>query len=221
MEYAEQELLDISGILQFSICRRRWALITLEGVWAENYHTVKGKLLHERVHDANRVESRGDTVITRGMDVRSFRLGVAGKCDAVEFKRDPDGVPLHGRDGLWLPYPVEYKKGNGSYMDGEVLQLCAQAVCLEEMLCCGIPSGAMFYFETRKRVPVEFSADLRSRLDAVCREMHEIYTGRKMPRPRKSKICGACSLNDACGVDAGYVSDVNAYIRAYLEEGRR
>ena len=126
----------ISGLQHFSFCRRQWALIHIESQWSENYLTVDGKLKHDNADDPYFTEKRGDLLISRAVPVRSDRYGIVGKCDVVEFRRDDSGVRISGRDGLWLPTPVEYKRGHTKEIDADRLQLCAEAMCLEEMLCC-------------------------------------------------------------------------------------
>lgn len=111
MNWPEEDWLQLSGLQHFAFCRRQWALIHIESQWSENYRTVDGNLMHERVHDQNLRESRGDLLIVRGLAIHSARMGVSGQCDAVEFHRSPDGISLKGQEGLWLPYPVEYKRG--------------------------------------------------------------------------------------------------------------
>lgn len=140
----EDEYLALSGIQHFAFCRRQWALIHIEQQWAENLRTVEGDLLHRRAHGENQTESRGDTLIVCGLRVVSHWLQVQGVCDVVEFHRDPAGVTLAGREGKWQPYPVEYKRGKPTPFDADELQLCAQAMCLEEMLLCSIPEGSLF-----------------------------------------------------------------------------
>lgn len=148
MTYSEEDYLQLSGIQHFKFCRRQWALIHIEQQWADNYRTVDGTLMHERAHDTGLKESRGDLFITRGMNFFSSTLGVSGQCDVLEFRRSADGIELKDRDGLWQPYPVEYKRGMYNERTGDTLQLCGQAMCLEEMLACDIPRGALFYGET-------------------------------------------------------------------------
>lgn len=109
--YSEEEFLQLSGLQHFAFCRRQWALIHVEDQWAENLRTVEGDLFHRRAHDEKQRERRGDTLVLRDLPVYSPSLGVSGKCDVVEFHADPQGVPLRGEDGLWSPYPVEYKRG--------------------------------------------------------------------------------------------------------------
>ena len=159
MKYSEEDYLLLSGIQHFAFCRRQWALIHIENQWAENERTVDGIIMHEKAHSGD-AESRGDAVIMRAVRVFSATLGVSGECDVVEFHRNADGISLNGHDGLWQPYPVEYKRGKPKEHNADEMQLCAQAMCLEEMLCCTIPCGALFYGEPRRRTEVEFTPEL-------------------------------------------------------------
>ena len=161
MVFNEEDWLQLSGLQHFIFCRRQWALIHIENQWAENFRTVDGSLMHENAHDSGFRESRGDVLIVRGLAVHSAQLGVSGQCDVVEFHRDPDGITLRGRAGLWRPYPVEYKRGRPKNGQADELQLCGQAMCVEEMLCCTIPEGALYYGETRHRVTIQFTPHLR------------------------------------------------------------
>ena len=151
MAYNEEDFLQLSGLQHFRFCRRRWALIHIEHQWAENYRTIDGAILHENAHDTDLQERRGDRFITRGVSVYSAELGVSGQCDVLEYHRGSVGIPLSGKEGLWQPYPVEYKRGRPREDTGDTLQLCAQAMCLESMLCCDIPEGALYYGEIRRR----------------------------------------------------------------------
>ena len=151
MDYKEEDFLQLSGLQHFKFCRRRWALIHIENQWAENYRTIDGSILHQNAHDSQFRESRGDRVITRGVSIHSSLLGVSGQCDVLEYHREDTGIPLAGKEGLWQPYPVEYKRGCRREDTGDALQLCGQAMCLEEMLCCDIPEGALYYGEIRRR----------------------------------------------------------------------
>ena len=145
MTYPEDAYLMLSGIQHFAFCRRQWALIHLEQQWEENVRTMDGNLMHERVHDDSIREKRGDRIITRAMAVSSPRLGLSGECDAVEFHRDKNGIPVFGMEGTFRIVPVEYKRGSPKENDCDVLQLTAQALCLEDMLCCEIPEGFLYY----------------------------------------------------------------------------
>ena len=198
MNWPEDDWLQLSGLQHFAFCRRQWALIHIESQWAENYRTVDGSLMHEHVHNQSFRESRGDLLIIRGLAVHSARLGVSGQCDAVEFRHDPEGIPLQGREGLWLPYPVEYKRGKPKEHDADELQLCAQAMCLEEMLCCPVPAGALYYGEPRRRTAVEFIPELRKQVEDSLSEMHQLFQRRYTPKVKASKACNACSLKELC-----------------------
>lgn len=198
MIYNEDEYLLLSGIQHFAFCRRQWALIHIEQQWAENYRTVDGNIMHEHVHDAGFHEKRGDTIITRAMAVSSARLGLSGECDAVELKRSSEGTEIFGLEGKYSVTPVEYKRGEPKEDDCDVLQLTAQALCLEDMLCCHIPFGFLYYGEIRRRVKVNFDADIRERTESTVKEMHELYKRKYTPKVKRRKACNACSLKDIC-----------------------
>ena len=208
--------LHLSGIQHFAFCRRQWALIHIENLWAENVRTVEGNILHERAHDEAFTELRGDVLTVRGLRIASPALGLNGVCDVVEFRRSPNGVPLHGREGRWLPCPVEYKRGKPKEDDCDQLQLCAQAMCLESMFVCEIPEGSLFYGETRRRQKVEFTPALRSRVESISAEMREYYARRHTPSAKPSKACNACSLKDICLPKLAKRQPVSAYIHAHI-----
>ncbi len=161
----------------------------MEHQWAENYRTVDGSILHEKAHGGG-TESRGDLLIVRAMRIHSTVLGVSGECDVVEFHRSENGVALQGRDGLWSPFPVEYKRDKPKPHDADELQLCAQAMCLEEMLCCQISDGALFYSEPRRRTPVEFTDELRQRVRDSLAEMHDYLRRGCTPKKTAEKLLG-------------------------------
>ena len=161
MTFSDEDLLMLSGLQHFAFCRRQWALIHIEHQWQENWRTIEGDLFHQHAHDVGSRERRGNTLTIRGLSILSRTLGVSGQCDVVEFHLDENGVPLHGEEGLWLPYPVEYKHGSPKTKEADELQLCGQAMCLEEMLCCEVPEGALFYGETRRRSVIAFNEELR------------------------------------------------------------
>lgn len=198
MTYHEEDYLQLSGLQHFTFCRRQWALIHLEQQWKENWRTVDGDLFHQRAHDEQQRERRGDTLILRGLPVASSHLGISGTCDVVEFHADPHGISLYGEEGLWQPFPIEYKRGAPKCHQADELQLCAQAMCLEEMLCCSILEGALFYGETRRRVPVPFHDELRQQVCTSLEEMHRIYHRGYTPKVKPTKSCNACSLKEFC-----------------------
>ena len=217
-DYPEEQWLLLSGLQHFRFCRRQWALIHIEQQWAENERTVDGTLMHQRAHDRDRKEVRGGAVITRGMSVFSARLGISGACDVVEFHLDPEGVPLSGRAGRWRPFPVEYKRGRPREDTGDTLQLCAQAMCLESMLCCDIPEGALYYGEIRRRERVSFTPELRAGVRELLAEMHELYRRGYTPKVKPTKSCNACSLKELCLPKLMKSRAVSAYLRAAMEE---
>lgn len=198
MIYPEESFLRLSGLQHFKFCRRQWALIHIENQWAENYRTTDGAILHERAHDKDLTECRGDLLITRDMRIFSQSLGVSGACDVVEFHSGSTGIPLDGRCGLWQPYPVEYKRGRPKQDTADALQLCGQAMCLEEMLCCEIPAGYLYYGETRHRLRVELTEELRQTVKSAAAEMHALYARRHTPKGKRTKACNACSIKDLC-----------------------
>ncbi len=217
MKYSEEDYLPLSGIQHFAFCRRQWALIHIENQWAENERTVDGTIMHEKAHSGD-VESRGDVVIMRALRVFSATLGVSGECDVVEFNRNADGISLNGHDGLWQPYPVEYKRGKPKEHNADEMQLCAQAMCLEEMLCCTIPCGALFYGEPRRRTEVEFTPELRRAVKDSLNEMHDYYKRGYTPKAKPRKGCSACSLKEICLPKMAQRKSVAAYVEGALNE---
>ncbi len=213
-----EEYLAISGIQHFCFCRRQWALIHLEQQWAENLRTAEGRLQHDRCHNETFREKRGDLLTVRGMRVISHRLQLSGVCDVVEFHADPDGVPLQGYEGIWRPVPVEYKHGVSKQNDADRLQLCAQAMALEEMLVCDIPKGALFYAETHRRELVELTPELRQKTKAMADEMNAYFARGYTPKVKPGKHCNACSLKELCLPVLCRRSDADGYIRAHLED---
>lgn len=218
MDYNEESYLQLAGLQHFVFCRRQWALIHLEQQWQENLRTIEGNILHEKAHDRDSEELRGDRLIVRGMAIHSRTLGISGACDVVEFQQTPTGVPLHGREGIWKPYPVEYKRGTSKIHDADRLQLCAQAMCLEEMLCCTVESGALFYGETRRREQVIFAEELREQVRTYLTEMHALYQRGYTPKVKPSKSCNACSLRELCLPKLCRRKSAKEYLRARVEE---
>ncbi|MCD8366765.1 MAG: CRISPR-associated protein Cas4 [Clostridiales bacterium] len=214
----EEDYLPLSGIQHFVFCRRQWALIHLEQQWAENLRTTEGELLHKNAHDAEQRTLRGDLLTVRAMRVHSARLGLSGECDVVEFRRSEEGVPLADTKGLWLPYPVEYKRGRAKPTACDEAQLCAQAICLEEMLCCTVPEGALFYGQPRRRQEVTFTPELRTLVEHAAQEMHQLFQRGYTPKGKPTKGCNACSLKDLClpGLTKG--PSVADYLRGELKE---
>lgn len=218
-EYPPSEWLPLSGIQHFVFCRRQWALIQIEGLWQENALTAEGRILHKRADDPFFTEKRGDLLIARSIPVSSPALGLTGICDVVEFSAAAEGVQIPGRQGKWLPAPVEYKRGCKKHGPEDEAQLCAQAMCLEEMLLVEIPRGYIFYAQTRRREPVEFTAELRQLVRHAAEEMHRYVRRGYTPKVRPSKACRSCSLADLCLPDVqNRRKPASQYIREWIED---
>jgi CRISPR-associated exonuclease Cas4 len=211
MNYDEDDYLQLSGIQHFLFCRRQWALIHIEQQWAENLRTTDGKLMHKNAHDSQSHTRRGDILTVRGLKIHSARLGLSGECDVVEFRKDPNGVSLTMADGLWQPYPVEYKRGTVKPNHMDEAQLCAQAMCK-------IPDGALFYGETRHREPVVFTPELRQEVESAVLEMHELFQRGSTPKVKPTKSCNACSLKELCLPKLMSKKSVGSYLRKELED---
>lgn len=197
-EHTQDDLLPLSGIQHFLFCRRQWALIHVERQWQENALTAEGRIMHKRTDDPFFTETRNGVIIARRVPVASYRLGLWGFCDVVEFTESPDGVKLPNRDGLYIPAPIEYKRGKEKHDHSDEAQLCAQAMCLEEMLSVKILKGFLFYGETRHRVEIEFTAELRTLVKNMADEMHNYFSRGYTPKVKTHKGCRSCSLADIC-----------------------
>ncbi|MFA6948589.1 MAG: CRISPR-associated protein Cas4 [Eubacteriales bacterium] len=215
----EDEWIMLSGIQHFAYCRRQWALIHIDCVWSENLRTIEGQILHERAHDGDISEKRGNIITVRALPIHSAELGISGECDVVEFTRDDkNGVPLDGRAGKYTVLPVEYKRGKPKDdalhgdSDMDALQLCAQAICLSEMLCCDIDRGCLYYGELRRRVTVKFTSELREKVCSMFHDMRDYYYRRYIPRVKRTRSCSACSIKDICLPSLGGKMDAKRYI---------
>lgn len=217
-KWEDIDFLDIAGIQHFSFCRRQWALIHIEKEWEDNDLTVLGSIVHEHAHDGSFTEKRGDILITRSLEVRSYVLKAHGFCDVVEFHKDKQGVKLFNREGTWKPYPVEYKKGKPKTTEMDRLQLCTQAIALEEMFDCNIDKGYLFYHEIAKREEVEFSEALRKQVESAFQEMHAYYEKSYTPKVKPSAKCKRCSLQNICLPEIANKESVNTYIKRKLHE---
>lgn len=187
--YQEEDYLPLSAIQHFLFCPRQCALIHIEHLWQENVFTVEGRLLHEKAHEQT-IEKRNDLRIERGISLRSDALGLIGKADVVEYHKISAG--------LWRPYPIEYKRGRPKIIDCDKVQLCAQAICLEEALKMTIVSGAIFYGRTLRRQEVLFDENIRAETVEAAFRLHEFLSIAKTPRPQYSDKCESCSLIDLC-----------------------
>jgi len=190
--YTEDDLLPLSGLQHLLFCERQCALIHIEQVWAENVLTAEGRIMHERVHEADR-ESRGDVRIEYAMPLRSLRLGLIAKADVVELHRDKEHP-----DDVWRPFPVEYKRGKPKKGNFDKVQLCAQAMCLEEMLDVEIQNGALFYGKTRRRQDVVFDSALRQETEDAAKRFHKLVESGVTPKAVYMRKCANCSMYDLC-----------------------
>jgi len=199
MQTEDNELLPLSALQHYAYCPRQFALIHIEQQWAENRFTAEGQVLHERVNSGV-TESRGDLHIARSTRLVSQRLGLIGIADLIEFHRttEGNGARLAGRSGYWQPFPVEYKRGRAKADDWDRLQLCAQALCLEEMLDVAVPEGALFYGKPRRREQVIFVANLRAKTCELSLQMHQLWGSGQTPAPEPGPRCDRCSLQALC-----------------------
>ena len=189
MNFEEEDLIMLSALQHYAFCPRQCALIHVEQVWVESGLTAQGRIMHEKVHQEGN-ESRGPVRIARGVPLRSLRLGLVGVADVVEFHKIGKG--------FWQPFPVEYKRGKPKADHCDLIQLCAQAICLEEMLSVAVPCGALFYGRTRRRLDVTFDDDLRHETEETARKAHELIASGITPPPVYEKRCESCSLIGEC-----------------------
>lgn len=210
--YEEEDYLMLSGIQHFAFCRRQWALIHIEQQWEDNYRTTAGELMHKKAHDATLIEKRGNILITRGLSVASGKLGVCGQCDVVEFHKNEEGISLFAYDGNWDIVPIEYKNGMPKENEADELQLCAQAICLEEMFIARISEGYLYYGKNKRRMCVRFTEELRDKVERCFIEMHDLYKKGYTPKVKCKKQCSACSLVNLCVPKIQKMEDVRSYI---------
>lgn len=188
--YTPDTLHPLSALQHLLFCERQCALIHIEQAWEENRFTAEGRILHEKVHELGD-EMRAGIKIARALQLRSFRLGLSGVADVVEFHRDE-------KVNTWQPFPVEYKRGKPKAESCDTVQLCAQAMCLEEMLETDIPNGALFYGKTRRRLDVVFGDELRKLTIETANRLHELIECGKTPPAHYDERCERCSLIDLC-----------------------
>lgn len=186
--YSEDDFIQLSALQHYVFCPRQCALIHVEDAWRENVFTVRGEILHQKV-DEDTYETRGALRTVRGLRIHSFRLGIVGRCDVVEFRGSPKGEEV---------LPVEFKSGKPKNDLSDKVQLCAQVLCLEEMLGTKITRGAFFYGKTRRRDIVEMEESLRVETETIIGSVREIVSKRKIPYAKYSSKCRNCSLEDIC-----------------------
>ena len=220
----ECEPLLLSGIQHYAFCPRQWALIHIEQSWEENVRTIEGHYLHARTDDPFLDESRNDIRTVRAMPLLSTKLGLRGVADVVEFlkqdvKNSSSCVSLPGKKGDWLPIPIEYKRGHAKADERDSVQLCAQAIALEEMLDICLEYGYIFYAETRHREQIIFTSSLREHVYALATSMHEAMRTGRTPSAEKGMKCRNCSMLDIClPALTKRPKSVNEYLMGMLHE---
>jgi len=193
----------LSGIQHIAFCERQYALIYIEQQWIENKLTAEGRILHERVDNPLENESRRNRQFLRSVPLVSYELGLYGRADLVELhliegEHDANAVKIEGKPGSWKIIPVEYKRGKPKSDDCDRVQLCAQAICLEEMYHTFIPEAYLYYGQPHHRYPVALDVDLRRLTKAFSLRMHELFNIAHTPLPEYKKHCHSCSMYDIC-----------------------
>ncbi len=191
MSYTSDELLPLSALNDLLFCERRAALHLLERIWENNQYTVEGHFAHRRV-DQTTASSSGEYRRVTGMMLSSYRLGLVGRADLVEFRGD------YGSSTESVPYPVDFKRGRKRRWDNDEVQLCAQALCLEEMLGVAVPKGAIFHIRSQRRREVEFDRALRQKTEEAAARLQEIALAGRTPAAHWKPRCRGCSLLDLC-----------------------
>jgi len=186
--YTEDQFIQLSALQHYVFCPRQCALIHVDDVWNDNVFTVRGNILHEKV-DTDTYETRGTLKTVRALKIHSFRLGLAGKCDVVEFRETKEGIEI---------LPVEFKAGQPKQNISDEVQLCAQALCLEEMLNTRVMRGAFFYGKIRRRVQMELGDELRRRTEEIIAAVHDVVERKFIPQAKYEPKCRSCSLEDVC-----------------------
>lgn len=210
--YSDEELIPISALNHLLFCKRRFALVHIEQLWQENLFTAQGQVMHERVDRGDQAD-RGKTRVEYGLPMKSARLGLTGKADVVEFRRSASSVLK------WVPFPVEYKRGKPKKDLTDKVQLCAQALCLEEMLNLDIQAGALFYGKTRRRLEVDFDEHLRNKTIEAAEELHAMIKSGITPPPKYCKKCESCSLVSLCLPKIiGKQKNVSSWLKRMIRE---
>lgn len=221
MPYAEDDMLMLSGIQHYAFCPRQWALIHIDQQWDDNILTIEGQIMHQHVDDPFYRQKMGNIICLRSVNIASLTLGLYGLSDVVELhpSSDSDNAISHpGYSGHWLPYPVEYKHGRPKKDNIDAVQLCAQAICLEEQYGITISKGALYYGETRQREEVLFDDTLRSEVRTCAKGMHELFQSAKIPTAEKRPCCHNCSVKDVCMPTTAATLSASGYINANLYE---
>lgn len=211
----DREYLPLSWLGQVDYCPRRAALLLNERIWVENADTARGRSEHERVHD-QRIERRGDLLKLYEYTVFSDELGLLGKCDCIEAQRQEQGCNIRAVSFPVQLYPIEYKHGSVRQESSYMIQLCAQAICLEEMFSTSIPSGALFFITAHRRMEVDFTPQLRATVKARASTLRELRESLRVPPAEYLPKCKRCSLREYCMPNTKI--SASAYCRRILQE---
>lgn len=204
--YPESDYLLLSGLQHLRFCPRQCALIHIEQLWTENFFTASGRAQHEKVHSGVG-ESRKVVRTERDLKIASSLLGITGRTDAVEFFSDGTIIP------------VEYKHGEPKENTSDEVQLCAQVICLEEMLHKKIAEGALFYFKIRKRISVPITEELRAETLELANQFHSLVESGKTPGAEYTRKCESCSFIDECFPESvGRKKSVDNYIKRRMSQ---
>ena len=211
----------LSGIQHFMFCPRQWALIHIDQQWEDNRLTAEGHLLHMNVDNPSYRQKNGETITLRSISIASKKLGLYGVTDAVELHpvaEGQDGIHHKSYPGVWMPFPIEYKRGKPKHTSIDEVQLAAQVLCLEEMYGIYIEYGALYYGETKHRELIHINDELRKLTVQCAKEMHCVFSTGIVPKVDKGKRCKNCSLKDICLPNIENCSKVDTYLRRCLYE---
>ncbi len=208
--YTEDNFIMISALQHYVFCPRQCALIHVEDVWTDNVYTTRGNILHEKV-DTDTYETRGALKTVRGLRIQSFRLGITGRADVVEFGKTKD------TSGRYEILPVEFKAGKQKHNISDEVQLCAQAMCIEEMLETPVRQGAFFYGRIRRRVLVDINDELRTQTEEVIVAVHDMVSRKHVPTARYMDKCRRCSFIDICQPKAMNERKLKNYLKGLYQ----
>ncbi|AMR06191.1 CRISPR-associated protein Cas4 [Bacillus thuringiensis] len=214
----DNSYLMLSGIQHFQFCKRQWALIHIEQQWEENVRTIEGKFLHQKADQPFIKEKRGNKFTVSAMPIKSNELRITGVCDVVEFIKDNNGIEINGAEGKYIVQPIEYKRGKPKINDSDVLQLTAQAICLEEMLLCEIKTGFIFYNEIKHRIEVPLTTYEKNNVRSIVKEMYDYYKHKYTPKVKTGSFCKSCSLQNLCLPGLMNKRSVKSYIEGKIHE---
>lgn len=215
MTYDEEDYLMLSGIQHYCFCKRQWSLIHVDQIWEDDSRTASGNVFHENADKQSKHRS-GNTITLRAAKVSSPSLGLSGVCDVVELRKTSNGYHVDGFEGLFETVPVEYKVGHKKEGDWDCVQLCAEAIALEESLHTTITQGCLYYGLERRRTLVEIDSELRQKTYELASEMHELYASRKRPPAINTPACKRCSLQEVCMPELES-ENVNSYLKRMEE----